>query len=403
MIEQPISVLDNIQYKTIKPKRCLILRVGGLGDILILSAIAKALHEKGFLVDFFMGSPTGEIHEFFQGLPFIANAKKIQRVSGVDCVEDEDKHLVSVELLKRQYDEVFDYKLSVEENRVGFNKTDDWRASINSNYQNWVDLSLAWANIDPTKIADKDKRPIIHFGTTNGEQSKFHQWVLKYLPLQVGTTKIIGIQLQASSLIRSQYYSDDLPNIIHQKYPEYIVVLFSGGKWYALSRFGKEEMKFEEGLNPLMCSAALIDTMDVFITADSGSSHLAEAVGTPTIGIYTTVPAWTRTKYYDKSHDIQTDVVCHPCFTLDLFCPIRKREAFDSLSQREKDIIKQLESGVNIYQVAKDFSTMPKAIQMEYESAKKRVEALSAQEAACVKSITPDMIMNKLSEVLNEK
>src|SRR5690242_3642669 len=145
-------------------KTALMLRAGGLGDIITLTPVARELHKRGYLVDFFCGSPTGKVYEMLQGLPYINQVKEITRVGGTqDCIEDENGHLVSVEIIKQKYDEVFDYKFSIEENFAGLNKRESWRTSINSNYQNWIDLFLSWANIDPSKI--EEKRPQIALET----------------------------------------------------------------------------------------------------------------------------------------------------------------------------------------------------------------------------------------------
>jgi ADP-heptose:LPS heptosyltransferase len=387
-------------------KTCAMFRVGGLGDILILTPIAKALYRKGYKVDFFCGSPTGKVYELIEGLPYLNSVREVVRVNGIDCIKD-GENFISVEMLKPLYDEIFDYKYSIEDNNAGLNKKEAWRISINSNYQNWVDLSLSWANIDPTKILDLDKRPEISFIDSpisdNSILSKYEQWVLEKTPIVSRKTErnynVIGIQLQASSLIRTWYRSADLPELIHKKYPNDIVIIFSN-KWVCITPNGRQEINIPEGYNPLCCSAALISEMNCFISADSGSSHIGEAVSTPTIGVYTTVPAWTRAKYYRYSHYLEANPECFPCFTLHAFCPIEKKKAEDSLSEREKDIIEGANKNLNPMDFATKYNVPPKAVEMEYNSAMQRLQALSSTEPACVKSITAEMILDKIDEVL---
>jgi ADP-heptose:LPS heptosyltransferase len=382
-------------------KTALMLRVGGLGDIVILTPIAKALHNKGYQVDFFCGSPTGKVSELIEGLPYIHQVKSIDRINGIDCIEVEDKHFVSIEIFKPNYDEVFDYRNSIEENRPAqfLNKDEGWRHTINSNYANWVDLSLAWSNIDPTTIPDSDKLPEISGITTSEEYTK---WLNTYLPDGVDRDyNIIGIQLQASSLLRSWYRAKDLPEIIHKKYPNDIVIIFTGAEWTMISKNGTRKIELPENLNPLKCSAHLIFSMDAFISADSGMSHIAEAVYTPCITIYTTVPAWTRDKYYKFAYPLQASCVCSPCFTLEALCPLQKKAVEESLSDREKDIFKAGTTGISIFEVAKKYETVPMAIEQEFASINQKIQALSAHMPACVASITPDMILEKLEQVLN--
>src|SRR3972149_4876349 len=103
-------------------KRVLVLRMGGLGDCLILTTVCKQLHKLGYSVHYYMGSPTGKVYKLFDGLEYIEKSREVQRVRGIDSVEDEEKHLVSIELIKPNFDIVLDYKNSIEDNRVGFNK-----------------------------------------------------------------------------------------------------------------------------------------------------------------------------------------------------------------------------------------------------------------------------------------
>ena len=383
-----------------KQKTALMLRVGGLGDLLILTPIGKALYNKGYKVDYFCGSPTGKVFELIEGLKYFNSVKELIRVNGIDCITDEDGHLVSVEILKQNYDEVFDFKFSVENNKSGLNKDEGWRQTINSNFQNWIDLSFSWANIDPTKVLSQDKLPEISVK----DYQKYFDWFNEATPFKIKGDRdyrIIGVQLQASTLIRSWYKAQDLPELIHSKYPDDIVAIFANGKWYCLSKYGRQEINFPDGYNHLICSAVLIQQMNCFISADSGSSHLAEALEVPTIDVYTTVPAWTRIRDYKYAYPIEpNNVECHPCFTLDLFCPIERGKAIESLTEEERNVLKLVESGINPIEIARKLGTMVRGVQMQYEAIKKKVEALSANEPACVRSITPDKILLKVDDVL---
>lgn len=371
-------------------KKALITRVGGLGDCLILTPIAKELHKRGYQVDFFIGSPTGQIYQLFEKLHYLHSVKKVSRLNGIDCIQDEQQNFIAVDILKKDYDEVFDFKFSIEENRVGNNGIEGWRRSINSNYMNWVDLSMAWANIDYTKILDENKRPDVSI------PDSYHEWAGNEVPVE---GKVIGIQLQASSLTRTWYRAMDLPELLHNQYLNDTILVFAGNEWVAMAKYGRKKIEIPEGFDPILCSVALINKMDVFISADSGMSHVAEAVGTHAIDIYTTVPAWTRVKYYKYAHPIEADVLCHPCFVLDQFCPIEKKKAESSLSEREKRIFQAGNSREDIMKVAKEFQTIPKAIDDEFGAIRQKIGAMSATMPACVGSVTSKMITDKVAEI----
>jgi DNA-binding CsgD family transcriptional regulator len=387
-------------------KKAAMFRLGGLGDLVILTPIAKQLHKNGYDVTYYCGSPTGDVSQLFEGLPYIKEVGKLGNVQGISneqVVEDENKNLIAKDLIKPKFDEVFDFFYSVENNHPDIQNVSGWRNTINSNFINWIDLSLGWAKIDPTTVSDEDKRPEI---AINPIVYQDHiDWVNANKIIPMGArfernSTIIGVQLQASTLIRTYYSSDELPKLIYEKYPNSIILIFGDNKWFVISKYGKREVKIPQGLNPLIISTILIKHMDCFISADSGFSHIAEAVGTKTIAVYTTVPSWTRTKYYKYIYPIDANVECSPCFTLDFFCPIRKKEALDMLTERERFILKSAEEGKSPVDVAKELNTVPGAVNAEYESAKKRIDLLSATKPACVESITHEMILNKLGALL---
>lgn len=382
-------------------KKALMLRAGGLGDIVILTPVAKALHARGYDVDFFCGSPTGAVYKLIQGLEYFHDVKEISRINGIDCIKHGENTFISVEILKGGYDEVFDFKFSVEDNTSGLNKREGWRNTLNSNFQNWVDLSLSWAKIDWTKIDSEEKRPELKHTQSRED---YEDWLASS---PVGSKdgrdyKVIGVQLQASSLIRSWYRAQELPDIIHSTYPEDVVLIFVNSRWIAISKAGQAEIKFPDNLDPLICSMYLVESMDAFICADSGMSHVAEAVGTQTIAIYTSVPAWTRTKYYKYAHPIEATVHCSPCFTLDAVCPIEKKRALDELSDRERDIMESSLKGIDVNVVAKKYNTIPNALVGEAQAIAQKIQARSAAMPACVAEITPEMIMDKLAQVLGQ-
>lgn len=385
----------------VKRKTALMLRVGGVGDAMLLTTVGKQLNKQGYDVDFFVGSPTGMIHELFK-LPYFRTVKQIIRITNIDAVKQEDSEdFIAVACLLKNYDEVFDFKYSIEDNRpsANYNKHEGWRVTINSNYQNWTDISLQWANIDPTKVSDEDKRPELYI---DKEDKRYCNWLdeVGIVAKDRRDFNVIGIQLQASTLIRSWYKAAELPKMIHEKYPNDIVLVYTNDGWQAITRHGMNKIKFDSDLDNLVSSAHLISRMNCFISADSGMSHVAEALDVHTITTYTTVPAWTRAKYYQYSHSIESTPPCHPCFVLDVFCPLERIEAAKTMTTREKEIVETLEKNGDMRELCKRFNTVPRAIQGEYESSKKRVESLSAVEPACVKSITAEAILEKLDEIL---
>ena len=395
--EIAIEELTNI--KPIKQKKALIVRVGGIGDSVILTVVAKQLHKKGYLVDFFTGSPNGDISQLFNGLDYLNEVKSVVRINGIDCVKDINEHNIPVEVLKSNYDEVYDYKLSIEHNKSGVNSSEGWRESLNSNYINWVDLSLAWANIDYTLLSDEEKIPDVKCKDVELYQKWYETTGLSLKNVE-HNYRLIGIQLSASSLVRTFYKANELPELLHKQYPDDIIVIFEGNSWYALTKFGKRKIEFDEDLNPMVQSIEIVKNLDVFLSADSGFSHIASALRVKCVTVYTTVPSWTRAKYYINQINIDAQAPCRPCFTLGGTCPLREKQAFEALTDREKDLIQSNNAGINIFDMAKKYQTIPNALNDEFKSAVGKLKALSAKVPECVESISTDRILESIQEIL---
>jgi hypothetical protein len=79
------------------------------------------------------------------------------------------------------------------------------------------------------------------------------------------------------------------------------------------------------------------------------------------------------------------------------------KKAQESISERERQIMNSSKAGVPIHEAAKRFSTVPKAISEEMGAAMKRIEALSAAEPACIKSITYEKIFSAINSIIGQK
>lgn len=384
-------------------KTALLFRLGGLGDILILTCVAKELKKRGYEVDACLGSPTGDPTKLLENTKLFRKIYKYGRMfNGLDVYETDDG-FAGTELLKEGYDLVVDYKFSVELNShyryLANAPGKEWMVSQNSNYVNWMDIMLAWAGIDPETVAQKDKIPIYKMEKAEEDWAEKLLWFSK-------PDKVIAIQTNASSLTRTWYHPDRLPQLIKETYGEKKIdfLVFDGEKWQHLKGKYAFPIQIPAGMDPIRASSALVGKSSLFIGADSGFSHLAEALGVPSLTIYTTVPAWTRMKYYEKARAIEpvgTDfsgVSCRPCFVLDRFCPRVREAAVGELSPREAKIKQAMEEQKNPYEVAKDLNTTPQGLMKEVELLQQRFNALIEMQAPCTMTITPERIVDAIKE-----
>lgn len=388
-------------------KKAILFRLGGLGDILILTCVAKELKKRGYSVDGAFGSPTADCQKLLGNLGLFDKIIKYDRqpVTGLDVVrvEGSKDDWVSYQIIKSGYDLVVDYKFSVELNSHYKHMVNgpgrEWFVSQNSNYVNWMDIMFGWANIDPESIDPKDKIPVYKMEPEEDE------WAKKLL--RQGR-KVVSIQTNASSLVRTWYHPQRLPELLVEEYGREKIdfIVFDGAMWHHLKGKYHFPVQIPKGMDPIRASAALVGNSDVFIGADSGFSHIAEALGVKSVTIYTTVPAWTRMKYYVNSKAVEpigdtfNEVRCRPCFVLDRYCPRVRESAVTQLSERERELKSIVERNVPPDQAARQLNTTPQAIMAEAKLLNDRLNVLIEQQAPCTMTITPERIIAAVKEVL---
>src|SRR5574341_227649 len=380
-------------------RKILLCRYGGIGDAVILTVVAKELklREPDCLIHFTV--PEHQV-PLFDNLSIFDKVLPTRRMGSqqLDCVSTEFGW-ITIEALKVEYDFVVDYKYSIELNgqyRDLANRQGTFMLTQNSNYQNWIDLSLGWANIDPTTVLDK--RPVYKIKPEETE------WAKKAISKPSGS-KLIGIQLTASSLTRTWYQQDQLPQAIFEFDPTATILAYTNDEnWVMLTKYGPKRIPLDSK-NALRQSAALISQMDVFISADSGMAHIAQAIGgIKQIILYTTVPGWTRAKYFTDTKIVETSgkLACSPCFMIHRYCPVNMKRAEESLDEREKQVLALSRQNLPLPLAARHLATTPEGLNQEMGAIQNKLHALSNRVPDCILSITPDMIMEKLKEFYTE-
>jgi ADP-heptose:LPS heptosyltransferase len=382
-----------------KAPKCLICRFGGIGDsIAPITVLAREWKRRnpGGKVHFAVRAEIASLFDHEKLFDKILPIKRMEPTK-LDCIH-RDGGWISLECIKDKYDIVFDLKYSVELNspyQELAQRDGPWRTSMNSNFTNWVELTLAWANIDPTTV--EDFKP--SYVATNEELA----WAAKRVPEKKGQP-VIGIHLQASSLARTWYRADELPDRLRTLMPDARILFFEEATkhWILSEKVGGKRIDVS-GDDGLRKSAALLTRMDLFICADSGYSHIAAALDCPTLTIYTTVPGWTREKYYEHATPIQSKLSCSPCFTLEGWCPRQAQRAKEQLTKREQRIL-EYEGRPNFtpQQAAKEEKMPPQAFMALFAATKQKLQSMCTVEPDCMKEITPEMVAERAEELLNE-
>lgn len=384
-----------------KAEKFLIIRFGGIGDSLMLTPIVKELKRKhkGCKVHF---AVRAEIAELFEHDKLFDKILPVRRMppKGLDCVH-RDHGWISLECIKKNYTQVYDFKFSIELNspwKELAERDGPWRQSMNSNFTHWLELSFGWVNMNWRDVLARDGEEAFlpQYIVTAEER----EWAKERIPDKDGP--VIGIQLRASSLARTWYRAEELPDKLRVLIPDARILYFDHDRltWILTEKVGTKhiEVKGEGGLRK---SAALVERMDLLISADSGYSHVAAALGTPTLTVYTTVPGWTREKYYPKSHAIQSSLACSPCFTLGGWCPKSQFRAMEALPEREKRVLAYGNQHVPPQIAAKEEKMPPEAFMALYAGIQQKLKAMCAVEPDCMREISPELIAARAEEILH--
>jgi len=381
-------------------KKYLLTRFGGIGDLAPVTAVAKVLKDQGHEVHIAAREDEHGVRQvdLLQNTEYCDKAYTFREVGPwkTRCVSFEHGW-VDIKSIYPDYDEVIDYMHIVEYNDTCHSSfvnkpTDEWKKHRNSNWRNWYDLHLEWANIDPTSISDEMKRPI--FALSDEEKEVVADIRGEY-------DNVVVLNPHASSLARTWYQADDLIPLIQEKYPNSVIFSWkpSKGHWERFSPEGVSEYRspIKSSLRASMC---VVGAADIYVGADTGFTHVAESLGIPHIAIYSSVPWWTRAKYY--KHQIAIDHG-YPTFALTLGDPNRVEEGMDNLSDKEKKLIELHERQVPIEEAAKELNTTPEGVSMELQAVKMKIESFERIQSKALSKVTISEVFDKLNGVLEKK
>jgi Glycosyltransferase family 9 (heptosyltransferase) len=378
----------------------LIWRHGGCGDLAPITCVGRILKSRGHQVDLIVrdGGPDSNQPELLIDNPSFDNvfgAREVgpQRVRAIKT----QMGWIEPQVIYKDYDVVVDYRNSIEGNSTSpYNQRGPrfaWQQSRNSNWRNWYDLSLEWANIDPTSVPDEEKRP--NFNLLEGEEKLFQ-------PMRDNFDKIFVVQPYASSLARTWYQAKALPKLLTDKYDNSIVLIWNANEncWYGFTKKGSNRV--DPLGSPMRFSMAMISKADLFIGVDTGYSHVAEGLGIKNLVMYGTVPSWTRAKYYKFQTPIDPGIE-HPefySFSLSLGDPNRVIEGIDAFSVRERKLYEGIHAGSSPEELMEEMNTTKEGIQVEYNALKARLHSFEHQQSQALSLVTPKLVMEHVERII---
>lgn len=277
----PLNVVD-----LEKGKRILLFRSGGVGDVMFMDPLIRILKNE---FDSFIKVATSPMY-----LDVFKNNEEV------------DKLIRMPFNIKEMFD--CDFHLTFEGVIEDLN---DEEAKKN----HAVDLFLKFAGINYSEVSGENKIPRIFL--TDEEKARGAKIVQRLS----GKNKSIGIQITASSPVRT-FPIENIVSIIEKLLEEnYSIYLFGGGRQSEdatyivdILKAGKKVIDLTKKNPTLRDSMVLANFMDLIIAPDSAFVHIAGALGIPLIGLYGCFPSLIRMKYYRKAVGIDCDVACSPSF-----------------------------------------------------------------------------------------
>jgi hypothetical protein len=249
---------------------------------------------------------------------------------------------------------------------------------------------LSWAGLDPQAVTPHEKRP--YYWTTAAERAWAHS-VLDSLP-----KPLVMVQTFASSPARTYYRLSPLVEWLTANVGT--VLVWYGDHW----QIGRSPLALPADMDGMRATAALIEQADLLVSADTCVSHLAEALQTQHLTYYSTVPAWTRSAYYEYEDTIDCEVrfdarVCK-CAIIGRDCPRRTRDAMDSLTDKERGLLRWLlpehKERLGLTHIPQPepgpppherYKTSPQGFDALAQAAAVRYDSLRQQEAYCIESL----------------
>lgn len=382
--------------------KVLLIRFGGIGDSFPVTVAARNLKKMGHEVTIILrddGAATKQSVLFSNDPDFtVLDMEEIGPWKS--RVIDYKNGFIEPRAFYKDYDLVIDFMGIVENNSTSIvNNMKDpwefWQRSRSSNWVNWYDLHLAWCNINHSKVSLEDKRPKLFL--TDEEIKTANEFKENY-------DKLFVISPYASSLSRSWYQAEKLVEPLLKEYANSAVAFWTPGAsaWTLFTSQGRGKLP-KLAFHPLRETMTLIHASDLVISVDTGAGHIAEALDRKSLVIYSTVPAWTRNKYYKHQTHIDPGEVDPSLYTfsLGLGDPLRIKSGIDELTERESTLKAMIDAKEPIDKMMEALNTDKRGVEIEAQALANKVEAWERQQSIALSSVKPDEVLNRIKEIVH--
>lgn len=270
-----------------KENKVLLIRTGGIGDIIYTFPIAQYLKSR---------NPNLKI-------TVATNKNYMDLVKCTDSIDEviEFNNRLNLSL----YDQVFNFKGAIESNKK-------------SESMHYVDAYYDWIGIDPKEVSGEFKLPKMKSLPTGILTAAriWDQWKLD-------DNIVVGVSLKATSRLRTWNHNNIIKFVKALASRGIKVLLLDNTTEY---EFGGKNIISLCGTLDIIGLVGVISKLDLLVAPDTGLIHIAGAVGTPLVGIYQAFNPEYRLKYYKNAAWITPNYKCAPCYYhLESMCKEKER------------------------------------------------------------------------------
>jgi ADP-heptose:LPS heptosyltransferase len=280
-------------------KRCLIIRLGAIGDCIIISPVIKRLKELGYYII---------LNTNQRGMDVYKHDKRVDEFIGHDEKMPIEKLPDYWDKLKKEvaHDKFVNFSESIECNVVLHPQDPLYIYPKHDRYQrcnrNYYDVTEEWAGLD-----NCDKRPSLVF---TEEEDKEAKAVLKEKHFNIVWA------LSGSGKNKVWPWTDYVMGDILKDKDVHILTI--GDEKCQILEFGSASNRVTNlsGKVGIRTSLCLTKHADLVISPDTGVLHASGCFSTPKIGLLGHTTKENITKYFINDYSIEAQCACAPCFRL---------------------------------------------------------------------------------------
>lgn len=297
-------------------KKALVIRIGALGDMIIITPILRLLKEDGYEVIVYTGKRGNTI------------LKHDPNVSKIILYDKEGTHDPKIDeawdkaIAEEKPDKVINFSESIEVSVTAHPKSAYYNYPKNELdpkfKQNFYDATAKWAGYDL-----KGLRPELYITSEEEAEAK------KYL--REGKFNIVW-GWSGSGMNKAYPWAEYVMGEIFKKLPNAHVITIGDERCKILEyNSSHKNLTKLSGEIDFRTSIALVKQANLLVAPDTGILHAAGAYDTPKIGILGHTSIENITKYFKNDYSLEAIVEeceCSPCYKLiynsHVQCPIEK-------------------------------------------------------------------------------